>query len=368
MRIVTVEVEKRNFVATRLHAQTYSGLATGEALARIDMFALTANNVSYALSGEAIGYWRFFPAEDPWGRVPVWGFADIVESACAEVTAGTRIWGFFPMASHVILRPQRTGQRSFVDASDHRAQLPAIYNSYQVTDADPPELTALAEERCLLFPLFSTSYVLFDYLCDHAFFGAQRILIGGCSSKTGMGLAKLLHDSAAPRPEVVGIASERSRSFLEDLGVCDRVVLYGEVAAMDPSTPTVFVDMSGEGALVSTVHATLAGQLKASVAIGATHWSAERHRNASGGVAHDFFFAPAHFAKRDRDWGPGEILRRAQRASMDLSIQLRPHINIRRPVGALQAAEAFCDLVRGDVPARDGIIARMSEIPSEDAG
>jgi hypothetical protein len=30
-------------------------------LVAIERYALTANNVSYALSGEQIGYWKFFP-------------------------------------------------------------------------------------------------------------------------------------------------------------------------------------------------------------------------------------------------------------------------------------------------------------------
>ena len=35
--------------------------AEGEILLAIDKFAMTANNVSYAASGDMIGYWRFFP-------------------------------------------------------------------------------------------------------------------------------------------------------------------------------------------------------------------------------------------------------------------------------------------------------------------
>ena len=47
-------------------------LPAGAVRFRIDAFALTANNITYAAFGEAMNYWRFFPADDAaWGRVPV---------------------------------------------------------------------------------------------------------------------------------------------------------------------------------------------------------------------------------------------------------------------------------------------------------
>jgi hypothetical protein len=42
-------------------------LTDGQVLFRVDRFALTANNISYALAGEALRYWDFFPAPPGWG-------------------------------------------------------------------------------------------------------------------------------------------------------------------------------------------------------------------------------------------------------------------------------------------------------------
>ena len=36
----------------------------GEALLRIESFGLTSNNITYAVFGEAMSYWNFFPASD----------------------------------------------------------------------------------------------------------------------------------------------------------------------------------------------------------------------------------------------------------------------------------------------------------------
>jgi Protein of unknown function (DUF2855) len=55
-----------------------------QALLRIDTFGLTTNNVTYAVMGEVMSYWDFFPAEGGWGRVPMWGFAEVEESEAEE--------------------------------------------------------------------------------------------------------------------------------------------------------------------------------------------------------------------------------------------------------------------------------------------
>ena len=100
---------------------------------RVDRFALTANNITYGVVGERIGYWAFFPPQDNadggWGIIPVWGFADVVRSRCAEIPEGTRLYGYFPMASHWVMRPARVTEARMIDGSDHRQALPPVYNS-----------------------------------------------------------------------------------------------------------------------------------------------------------------------------------------------------------------------------------------------
>ena len=50
-------------------------LAPGQVLFRVDRFAFTANNITYALAGDMLNYWRFFPTEDGWGRLIMRGRA-----------------------------------------------------------------------------------------------------------------------------------------------------------------------------------------------------------------------------------------------------------------------------------------------------
>jgi hypothetical protein len=65
--------------------RTVPELKEGEVLMKIEKLGLTANNVSYAVTGDKIGYWGYFPADEHWGKVPAWGFAHAIESNCAEI-------------------------------------------------------------------------------------------------------------------------------------------------------------------------------------------------------------------------------------------------------------------------------------------
>jgi hypothetical protein len=105
-------------------------LAPGQVRVRVDRFALTANNVTYGAVGEQIGYWRFFPAPEGWGRIPAWGFGEVVASAHPEVQAGERLYGYWPMSTHVDLTVGRLSPAALTEGSDHRSHLPAAYNQY----------------------------------------------------------------------------------------------------------------------------------------------------------------------------------------------------------------------------------------------
>jgi hypothetical protein len=292
--------------------------------------------------------------------VPVWGFADVVASQCPDVPVGDRVWGFLPMASHLVLRPVAVTHRSFADGAPHRAELPGIYNTYQRTSGDPAALKAMEDERCLLFPLFSTSYVLYDYLVDNAFFGAEQVLVGSASSKTGLGLSNLIFRHGEGRPQVVGLTSPGNIGFVKGLGTCDAVVTYNAIGDLDPAKPTAFVDMSGNGDVVTAIHARFGANLKLSCAVGATHWGTGRYRPETSATPHSFFFAPAQFAKRDLDWGPGEILRRAQTEAARMSAELRGTLEIRHEHGSEAVTTAWCGLVNNAVAPNVAVMASLA--------
>ena len=124
--------------STLVAADPDIALAEGEALLAVESFALTANNVTYGAAGDMIGYWKFFPAPEGQGRIPVWGFASVVRSNAADAPVGLRLFGYWPMSSHTVAR--LTGSRNgYVETSAHRAELPPTYNAYQAAAPDPAD-------------------------------------------------------------------------------------------------------------------------------------------------------------------------------------------------------------------------------------
>jgi len=360
MALTRLLVRRGAITESRVEQLPLPELGDGEVLAAICNFALTANNISYAVTGDALGYWRFFPADEDWGVVPVWGHARIMASRAQGVAEGTHIWGFLPMASHLVMRPTKIGARGFVDGAAHREGLPAVYNQYAVTDADPPALRALADERSLLFPLFTTSYLIADYLADNALFGARQVIIGSASSKTGFATAHYVR--ALPEaPATIGLTSPGNIGFTRALGFYDRVMSYADIAALDAAVPAVYVDMSGDGDVLRAVHEHFGDNLRASISVGATHWDAPRVREGLPGAAPAFFFAPSQIAKRDAEWGAGELMRRANAANAALVPLLDGLLTIRRASGAQAVADAYRATVGNEVPPTTGLILNFRE-------
>jgi hypothetical protein len=320
--------------------------ADGQALLRVDSFGLTANNITYAKFGEAMSYWDFFPAAEGWGRMPVWGFAEVAESRVEGVEPGTRLYGYLPPSTELLVAP-RVSEQGFTDASPHREALPAAYNSYLRTDADPVYETANEDRQMLLRPLFFTAWLLDDFLSELDLFGARIALLSSASSRTASALAYLI--SLRGGVEVVGLTSPGSRPFVESLGVYDRVVCYEELEEL-PSGRAVYLDMSGDAAVRAGVHGRYAGDLAHSAVVGATH------HERMGEVPPDlpgprpaFFFAPDRVVKRTGDWGRAGLEER-------LADSWRPYVSwtegwlgVNRERGQAALRSAYLDLLEGRI-------------------
>ncbi len=286
-------------------------LAAGEVLLGVDVFALTANNVTYAVAGDMMNYWDFFPAEDGWGRVPVWGFGDVLRSRAEGVEEGERFYGYFPMASQLVVSPTRVGPQGFTDGAAHRQHLNRVYNTYNRVSADPGYDPAREAEQMLLRPLFMTSFLLDDYLADNDFFGAGQVLLTSASSKTAIGLAHLLHRNRAGQVRVIGLTSPGNRAFCEALGCYHQVLAYADLEDLGTDPKAVVVDMAGDAPLRMRIHRHFGDALRHDCMVGVTHWEAGETEAELPGPAPQMFFAPAQIQKRAGDWGPGGLEQRA---------------------------------------------------------
>ena len=342
------EVRKDDLRTTRF---ADAGAGDGPVRLRIDRFGLTANNVTYGLLGEMLRYWAFFPpSEDGWGRVPVWGYADVVESAVEGIEPGERYYGYFPMSPEIAVHatPQGPG---FAVADEHRADLPPVYNQYLRVEPDMP----YADEQLILRPLFATAVVLEDFLRRSDWFGADAIVLGSASSKTAYGLAFLLA-RRDDTPDVVGLTSERNRGFVESLGIYDRVLTYDAVDL--PGGDVAYVDMSGDPSAHAAVHAAAGERLKRSIAVGATHWEQTRATGADVPEP-EFFFAPTEIERMTTEHGPGALPKRVGEAWAELAPRLTDWLRIERLEGEQALETAWRRLVDGEADPRTAQVVSL---------
>ena len=334
-------------------------LATGQVRVRVDRFALTANNVTYGAVGEQIGYWKFFPAPEGWGRIPAWGFGEVVASEHPEVQAGERLYGYWPMSTHVDLTVGRVTPATLTEGSEHRAQLPAAYNQYARTAADPSWRADWEDAQAVLKPLFTTSFLLDDQLADAKFHDADAVLLTSASSKTAIGLAYLLH-ARSERPRLVGLTSPANRAFTERLGLYDQVLTYDDLSALDAMTSAVLVDFAGRGAVIADARQRLGDRLRLCLHVGVTHWDATRSGPPAHGPAPVWFFAPDRIRARYADWGREGFEARLAEAWAAFVPTTAEWLVMETVSGAEAASAALGRLVDGHVDPAEGLIVRPS--------
>lgn len=304
-------VRKDQLSATEVRRSEPQVLAPGLVRLRIDAFALTANNITYAAFGTAMNYWQFFPLAGAdaavWGRIPVWGFASVTESEHPGVAVGERLYGYYPMASEVVLTPDALRPAGFTDGAPHRAGLHALYNQYLRCNADPFYTDDTEDLQALLRPLFTTAWLVDDFLADNAYFGVHTqggppvvVLLSSASSKTAYATAFQLAQREGV--QVVGLTSEANQAFCESLGCYDRVLRYDQLEQIGADEPCIYLDFAGNAGLRQAIHTRFTA-LAYSCAIGGTHLAELGGARHLPGPKATLFFAPAQFQKRSTEWG-----------------------------------------------------------------
>ncbi|MEO5670331.1 MAG: DUF2855 family protein [Ramlibacter sp.] len=305
MTTSTLLVRQDQLGTTRIATRDATPLADGQVRVRVDSFALTSNNITYAAFGDAMNYWQFFPTgEDGWGIVPVWGFGTVLQSLHPGVAVGEKLYGYWPMSSEAVLQPDRVTPSGFSDAAAHRKALHAVYNQYLRCNADPFYTGTTEDAQALLRPLFITSWLIDDFLADNDFFGAKTMLLSSASSKTAYGTAFQLIQR--PGIEVVGLTSAGNRAFCEGLGCYTRVLTYEELDKIPADAACVYIDFAGNADLRRQIH-TRFSNLKYSCSIGGTHVEQLGGAKDLPGPRATLFFAPAQIKKRQGEWGPAEL-------------------------------------------------------------
>lgn len=352
------EVRRDDLHQSRVTEQPPAALADDQVRLAVRRFGFSANNITYAVFGDMMRYWTFFPADEGWGRIPVWGFAEVVETGSAPggigLEEGELIYGYLPMSDELVVTPTRVTEHGFHDATEHRRELPPAYNGYTRCAADPVYEPDTEAVQMLFRPLFMTDFVLDDWLADNGFFGAATVVVSSASSKTGFGLAHLL-SARDDRPEVVGLTSAGNVAFCTELSVYDRVVTYDDIDALADSDPSVYVDMAGDSAVRHAVHTRMGG-LTASVAVGGTHWEAVGGGEPAPGPAPELFFAPDQIVKRRQDWGPGGVESRFAEAWEAFLPLIADRIRVVERSGADGIEQTYLEVLDGEADPADAFV------------
>lgn len=353
-------IDKTDISKARIVEEPGRALEAGEARLAVKRFALTANNITYAAFGEAMGYWKFFPAGDGTGRLPVWGFAEVSESRVEGLETGERIYGYFPAGSELTVRPERIEPGSFVDASTHRAGLPAAYNRYVRCAADPGYRADLEAVQMVLQPLFITSYLIDLHLRDTGFAGAGMVSLTSASSKTAIALAFLLSRDRSHGVAIEALTSPGNADFVTDLGFYDEITLYGEIGQMQAEPKRLIVDFAGDADINAAIHGTLGGDLAGYIRVGGAHWEKSAPPGPMPGPKPVFFFAPDHVRERIKSWGPAEFGRRYGEAWLDFAGTGAELFEFEAKAGPAGALEAYEALIANTVPGRKALTVELA--------
>ena len=365
-------VRKDQLATSAVRSSALGPLDDGKVRVAIDKFALTTNNITYAAMGDAMQYWQFFPVADTgdgiaWGRIPVWGFGTVQASRHPDLALGERLYGYFPMSGAVDLEPANVAKGSFIDGAPHRAALHKVYNQYTRCAADPFYTAATEDIQALLRPLFTTSWLIDDFLADNDFFGAAEngaepvLLLSSASSKTAYGTAFQLAQRAGV--EVVGLTSAGNVAFCESLGCYHRVLTYDQLDAIAPDAPSIYIDFAGNAPLRKAVHTHCKG-LRYSCSIGATHISDLGGAKDLPGPKATLFFAPAQIKKRSEEWGGAVLGQRLvqswQAFIAKVSNPERPLLCIAHHSGPAAVQACYLEMLGGKADPQQGHVLSLN--------
>jgi len=337
-----------------------AALPDGALLVGVTSFAFTANNITYAVLGDALKYWQLFPAPQGFGNVPVWGFGEVIASRHPDIAVGERLFGYFPMATHLVIEAADVTKRGLRDAAPHRQEgVAPVYNAYTRVSGDPAFTGRQGDYQALLRPLFMLSFLVDDYLAENEFFGARGVLLSSASSKTAFGLAHLLHLRKGIK--VIGLTSASNVEFVKSLGCYDEVVTYDRVTSLPPDLPVAYVDMAGNSELRATLHGHFGDRMKYSGRVGLTHRASSMDEPALPGAKPAWFFAPDQIRKRAKEWGPGGIDTRFGAAWAGFVPMLDQWIAVTEGRGREAVKQVYLDTLNGRVAPEQGHILSLRE-------
>lgn len=356
-----VQVRKNDLSQAEVVEVRMGELAPGAIRLDVESFAVTSNNVTYAVMGDSFGYWNFFlpmgADTDGRGIVPMWGHARVAQSNIPEIEVGERVYGYLPMADALDVTPGKVTPTGFVDLVEHRQPMSPVYNQYSRLAADPEHDPDHEAERMIFGPLFRTGFLIEYFMRQENWFGAGEAILTSASSKTAMGLADVSRRNS-PDVKLIGLTSDENVEFVESTRLYDKVHTYTEIGNL-PLHDCVTIDFAGNAEVLRTLHEHFTDMLKYSCLVGATHIEARSsfaEETKLPGPKPTLFFAPDHAVAFFKEHGVqkgSEIIAKEWRGFLK---DVEGNVNIDRRQGLEAAREVFLAMTSGAVDPAKGIV------------
>jgi len=268
------------------------------------------------------------------------------------IAIGEHLFGYFPMATHLVIEAADLSRRGLRDAAAHRQGVAPVYNAYARVSGDAAYAGRAGDQQALLRPLFMLSFLVDDFLAENEFFGATSVILSSASSKTAFGLAHLLHGREGIR--VIGLTSAANADYVASLGCYHQTVTYDRVNSLPNALPTAFVDIAGNSELRARLHQHFGDHMKYSGRIGLTHRASSPDEPPLPGAKPTWFFAPDQIRKRAKEWGPGGIEQRFGAAWVGFAPNLDKWLTIVDGRGREAVQRVYLDTLQGRIPPDQG--------------
>lgn len=353
----TFLVHKKNINETSEKTGETAHLNDGEVLFKIERYAFTANNITYAVCGYLLKYWNFFLTEEPFGIVPVWGFAEVAESKSDEIKVGEKFYGYFPMSNYLTVKAGKTGLFGFSDVAENRRELSPIYNFYARIAADASFREELKDYIPIIKPLFATSFLIYHFAKEENFFGGEQLILTSASSKTALALAFMFKQNRkTDGKKVVGLTSKGNVEFVRETGFYDDVIAYDEIEKISAEN-SVIIDFAGNAPLLKEIHQQLSDNLKYISRIGITDWQADKSFDDLPNV--NWFFAPDHIENRYKEWGAEKTTLLLNDSLMKFIGETKEMLEIEYIQDFAALKELYGNMLSGKVNPKKGYIVKM---------
>lgn len=265
-------------------------LSSNRVRIRTSLFALSANNLTYARIGHLVGWWGIHPLpqstpapfNDPskYGRIMCWGSGQVVESTSPLLEAGQTLFGVFPIGTLPVDKEMVADARGvFLETTAHRRDVLPVYNRYFLYQGEDAESQQNRAWDAVMRGHFETSYAIHRFTfswdlvtlpptnpsgrknppwsADDARLTDAVVLIFAASGKTAASFAqqirRLRPAEFQPR-RLIAIGSSVAKAFTEGFGWFDEVHLYSDSPAalavswsVDRKTKIVILDYGARG-------------------------------------------------------------------------------------------------------------------------